>query len=146
MEHQRAEPLQANRSSGDRRVSSSACATGLLHRTCSCHSIIARPLFLCDCPMQNIRVPVSAAIASVALLVACSDGEPVKCSARSNVYAGDAIVTKANAKDFECVQVITGDLETSFDVDSIESLGQLVQVLGDVSIGASGLQSVHGLE
>jgi len=78
--------------------------------------------------------------------MACSDGEPDQCSQRSNVYAGDAIMTKANAKDFECVQVVTGDFSTWPDVDSLESLGRLVHVFGDVSIFGSELQSLHGLE
>jgi hypothetical protein len=96
--------------------------------------------------MHNHHLRVSSLITAIVLLSACSDGEPVMCSQRSNVYAGDALMTKANAKDFECVQVITGNLRTWPDVDSLESLGQLVHVFGDVSIFGLELQSLHGLE
>jgi hypothetical protein len=87
-------------------------------------------------------------------LSACGSGDP--CNGRFQVHAGSVEVTGLDGGDrleeLECVEVITGDLSISdTQVKSLEPLGSLVHVLGDVSIayrvGSSmRLESLHGLE
>jgi hypothetical protein len=80
-----------------------------------------------------------------------SDGTPEACSAAPQVHAGSFEVTgrvgSGRLDDLECVEVITGDLLiTHPGLRSVQALGSLVHVFGNVRIDGSPIQSLHGLE
>jgi hypothetical protein len=101
---------------------------------------------------SRVRSGLVLAFGTAAL--ACGSGEPSDpCAGRSEIHAGSAEVSATgDLEELECVQVITGDLTISDpELRSLEPLGSLVHVMGDLQIADSyfdemPLVSVKGLE